>query len=122
MATVARLRARMLKSLCSQTSPNSTSSLSCPSSRMNPYTVGFLAIFDLLCLRSMVGSRRRRTLTAFVDRRSVMQEGAYAIDVPGEQTTRRWTRAADPPALEALRPYADIREVSGDSVGSDSVI
>src|SRR5262245_9797721 len=42
MATVIRLRSRLLRSGCSQTSPNSTSSRSCPSLGMNSYTVGFL--------------------------------------------------------------------------------
>src|SRR5215813_11412298 len=41
MATVIRLRSRLLRSGCSQTSPNSTSSRSCPSLGTNSYTVGF---------------------------------------------------------------------------------
>src|SRR5262252_3827150 len=41
MATVIKLRSRLLRSGCSHTSPNSTSSRSCPSLGMNSYTVGF---------------------------------------------------------------------------------
>src|SRR5438132_787753 len=41
IATVIRLRSRLLRSGCSHTSPNSTSSRSCPSLGMNSYTVGF---------------------------------------------------------------------------------
>src|SRR5262245_57725996 len=41
MATVIRLRSRLLRSGCSHTSPNRTSSRSWPSLGMNSYTVGF---------------------------------------------------------------------------------
>src|SRR5215510_7727285 len=41
MATVIRLRSRLLRSGCSHTSPNRTSSRSCPSLGTNSYTVGF---------------------------------------------------------------------------------